>query len=469
MKLWITWFNCVIQLRGACSRERTFFWMIIVLMGMSIRCGDCAGITSIIRAMGLQPCCYDRLLDFFHSPSLKLDLLVEYWVKLVLKILSTFLVKVNGRYVLVADGIKIAKEGKKMPAVKSLHQESASNTKPEYIMGHSCQSIAILAKAANGFFAIPLISQIHEGLVFSNRCTRTLYDKLITSLNLLQIESPCYLVADAYYAVSKMVIGLLENNHHLITRVKKNAVAYMPIKPESGKRKTGRPKKYGKKIKLTNLFDNHSKFTSIKSPLYGETNVNIYFYEINLLSRSAGLLVKFVAVHHPHRGKILLMCTDLELPAQEIIRLYGLRFKIEVSFKQAIHSIGAYTYHFWMKTMKPIKRKGGDQYLHHKTEEYRMAVKRKMGAYHRHIQLGMIAQGLLQIISITKASIVWKNFGSWIRTIRPGIAPSEQVTAVALKNSLPEFLAGNSIEANFKKLLEEKIDISRAEGMRLVA
>lgn len=34
-----------------------------------------------------------------------------------------------------------------------------------------------------------------------------------------------------------------------------------------------------------------------------------------------------------------------------------------------------------------------------------------------------------------------KSFGSWFRIIRPGLAPSEQVVAIALRNTLPESLA----------------------------
>ena len=52
-----------------------------------------------------------------------------------------------------------------MPAVKSLHQESESNTKPAYIMGHSYQAVSVLVKAARSILAVPLAIRIHEGIV----------------------------------------------------------------------------------------------------------------------------------------------------------------------------------------------------------------------------------------------------------------------------------------------------------------
>src|SRR5215470_4958327 len=91
-----------------------------------------------------------------------------------------------------------------------------------------------------------------------------------------------------------------------------------------------------------------------------------------------------------------------------------------------------------MAAMTPLRRVSGNQYLHRKSEDYRHAVRRKIAAYHRHIQLGLIAQGLLQILSAIKPNLVWQSFGSWIRTIRPGLAPSEQVVAIALRNTFPE-------------------------------
>ena len=146
-----------------------------------------------------------------------------------------------------------------------------------------------------------------------------------------------------------------------------------------------------------------------------------------------------------------------------------MRFKIEVSFKQAIRVIGAYAYHFWMAAMTPLRRVSGNQYMHHKSQDYRNAVRRKIAAYHRHIQLGLIAQGLLQILSATTPQLIWRSFGSWIRTIRPGLAPSEQVVAIALRHTLPEFLATAAKTSILVKFIRDRLDLNRVEGTSLAA
>ena len=69
---------------------------------------------------------------------MKIDRVSALWTAVVPRLFPNPL-RVNGRRVLVPDGIKVGKSGKKMPGVKLLHQESDSNTKPEYIMGHSLQ------------------------------------------------------------------------------------------------------------------------------------------------------------------------------------------------------------------------------------------------------------------------------------------------------------------------------------------
>jgi DDE superfamily endonuclease len=365
--------------------------------------------------------------------------------------------RVNGRLVLVGDGIKVAKSGKKMPGVKLLHQQSDSNTKPQYIMGHSMQAVSILVRAAHSVFAVPLAVRIHEGLVWSNRDRRTLLDKMISLLGIVAVKAPLYFVADAYYAARKIVKGLRDQDNHLVTRVKANAVAYAPY-VQQGPRKRGRPRLYGAKINLKSLLADPQSLQSAPSPVYGEHNVTIRYRVCDLLWRPCAGLVRFVAVTHPGRGSCLLMCTDLGLDAIEIIRLYGLRFKIEHSFKQAVQRIGTFAYHFWMQDMKPLRRRNGNQYLHRESLEYRNAVKHKTHAYHVFIQAGIVCQGLLHYLAVVFPSLVWSSFGSWLRTIRPGIPPSEFVVANALRQCLPEFLLNGAKTNTLAKFITERQD-----------
>jgi hypothetical protein len=261
---------------------------------------------------------------------------------------------------------------------------------------------------------VPLVSRIHEGLIWSNRDTRTLLDKLALLLFSLAgiIDRKLLLVADAYYASGKMITKLLGQGHQLVTRAKSNAVAYWPAQAPA-RRRRGRPRLYGRKVKLKDLAREEGQFLSAPSPVYGEQNVTLRYRAIDLVWRPARRLVRFVIVCHPHRGTIFLLATDLTLEPMEIILLYGYRFKIELGFRQAVHVVGSYAYHFWMAAMKPRRRGQGDQYLHRESLTYRDAVHRKMNAFHLHVQLGCVAQGLLQHLALNHTAEVWRLFRSW--------------------------------------------------------
>jgi len=56
------------------------------------------------------------------------------------------------------------------------------------------------------------------------------------------------------------------------TRVKSNAVAYAPAPRKKGRKTRGRPKTYGKKIKLKSLLANVKSMQQVASPVYGEGN-----------------------------------------------------------------------------------------------------------------------------------------------------------------------------------------------------
>ena len=120
-----------------------------------------------------------------------------------------------------------------------------------------------------------------------------------------------------------------------------------------------------------------------------------------------------------------------------------------------------------MRGMHRLSRNSGTQHMHRQSERYRAAIRRKLAAYDRHIQIGLIAQGLLQYLAVTQAQLVWSSFGSWLRTIRPGVCPSELVTAAALRNSLPDFLLDRCTASIFTIFLRANIDPDHARPFRL--
>ncbi len=460
MLFWNEWLKWVQPLTEACSRQVAAFWMMTVLAGFCTR-EELLGVTSFVRTLRLSPASYRALLNLFISNALDIERLTRCWIQTVFR-LHPGLLRINGRYVLVADIIKIAKEGQKMPACKRHHQESSSNTKPTYIMGHLCQSVGILASKLGEIAFLPFASRIHEGIKIGNFDKRTHLDKLVELLDSLGLQYPFVLVADAYYGAGKVAIAMLERDGQLLTRCRRNGVAYELPEPKE-KKGRGRPRIYGNKLHLGSLFK--EPMLTARSPVYGEEKETIEYCFKDLLWRPAGLLVRFVAVDHPTRGKVVFMCTDTGMDPLDIVRLYGYRFKIEVSFKHAVHVVGTWAYHFWMAAMAPLKKGSGTQHLHRKSKEYRDMVAKKMKAYHRHIQLGTIAQGVMVALATTVPDLVHRYFRSWFRTMpKEGAIPSERVVNMALRDSLPEFLSDCSPGRNLAKFIRKKLDPVRGKN-----
>jgi hypothetical protein len=450
MTLWNKWESVVNQLESAFSRRKTFFWFVLVLIGFTIKF-DATGVTSLARGVGLLPSYYTSMLHFFTSSAVDLGKLQILWTSVVFKCFSG-IVRINGRCVIAGDGIKIGKEGRKMPGVKWLHQSSESNSKAEHITGHSIQVVALLVQGLSTYFAVPLAGQIHEGLRLDSQDKRTLLDKLFEMVTGLRVAEAFYLVLDRYYCSGKFMKQLISKNIHIVTMMKRSAVAYLPvIKTEIKKR--GRPAKYGMKIKLFSLFEKEQTWTKTTIA----SGVVIEYCAIELFWKPVGDLVLFVLTRHPTKGVAIIMSTDRTIHPLSLIMLYGLRFKIEVLFKQAVHQIGVFLYRFWIKSIAPRTRKQrGDQNLQDFNETLQHRIAKKMHAYHVFILCGLIAQGLLQYLSVHYYKSVWSSFGTWLRTIRENTLPSEMVTALAMARTYEYFLEDEQDRSIFKKFLVGK-------------
>ena len=143
------------------SRKPAFAWFVTITVGLILR-SDKLGMTSVIRDLALRPDCYISMMHFFRAPSWSLDGIRQRWFEAVRAFSPLYLE--DGFHVLVGDGVKQSKEGRRIPGVKKLFQESENSAKPEYIHGHMFGGLGILAGNAKSQACIPLGIRLHDGL-----------------------------------------------------------------------------------------------------------------------------------------------------------------------------------------------------------------------------------------------------------------------------------------------------------------
>lgn len=443
IKLWKEWSKVFSGLRGAFSRKSTFLWATIFCAGLSLR-AEKTGVTNIVDSFSLLPKAYHSLLRSIQSNAVNLDLLLTLWVETCIQLFKIH--TVDGNIVFLGDGVKIPKEGKKMPAVKSMYQSSSSNSKAEFIMGHSIQSLFLAVRTkSEKIAAVPIVSEIHEGIKYSNRDKRTLQSKMVTLVHKVAEKSKynAVMVGDAYYANKSIINPFKKHGYHLVTRVAANTVAFKPAKPPKVK-KRGRPRVKGDKVILRELF--HS---------LDQADGDFQFKCLDLYWPSAKGIVRFVLCCHKEKGKIILLTTKLDMDPMECIKLYESRWLIETGFKASIHDIGTYNYRYWMKNKEKTRRGQTKEYPHKKSAEYRDRLKSKIAAYHHHMALGNIAHGIMMHLSINFTDEVWNSFNGFIRTLRKDIIPSPAIVSKALSSTIWNFLRSRNHQYDWKKLLRK--------------
>ncbi|MEC0144316.1 transposase [Paenibacillus alginolyticus] len=334
----------LLPFRSCFSRQATFEWFVVLVVGFMLR-SDHLGVTSVIRDLALNSRCYETLIHFFRSSAWSLESLRTTWIQVVHK--TAPLLVVDNRVVLVGDGMKQTKEGRRMPGVKKLHQESENSSKGEYIFGHLFGAIGILAGTPQKWFCLPLFMNLQDGVKTILGWRKVDGEKeqpshvvqmIEQGFAAAQIFGNALLLLDRYFLTVPALERLNAFHHastarmHLVTKAKANVVAYEH--PATKKPGRGRPPKKGKAIKLKDVFKTHAAdFQAVTLTLYGKEET-VQFLCLDLLW-GQGLYqeLRFVLVQRGGQCSIV-VSTDLTLAATDIIRLYGYRFKIECTFEK---------------------------------------------------------------------------------------------------------------------------------------
>lgn len=462
--------------RACFSRAAAFEWFVVIVVGLMVR-SDHLGVTSIVRDLALDSRHYESMLHFFRSSAWSLDALRLAWQEVVHR--SAPLLRVRGRVVFVGDGVKQAKEGRYMPGVKKLHQESENVSKGEFIFGHLFGAIGILAGKRHKWFCLPLFINLQDGVKAIWGWTGDAEQR--QGSHVVQMIEQAFVAARTFggalllldrYFLSIPALQRLAEGHgfmHMVTKAKMNAVAYE--KPAPKKPGRGRPPKKGKMLKLAELFQTREDdFQTVAVTLYGKEET-VSFLCLDLLW-GQGLYqeLRFVLARHGDRLAIL-VSTDLSLAATEIIELYGYRFKIECTFREMKQVIGAFGYRFWSASMPKLnryRRKGESDPLEQvTTESDRHRIRLTLQAIEGFVMCSVIATGIVQLLALRFSGQTPALFFRYLRTPSKSIVSESTVTAY-LRKSIFRLFAQNP-HLPITKIIRSKQDSPDFDANSLVS
>lgn len=440
-------YHMLATFRPLFSRHTPWLLFCVVILGF-IGTPHLEGLTSLCRFWFMQEADYHRLLHFFHSSAWCLDDLVRHWSHLVWS--QQVAVTVEGRAVLLGDHTAVVKDARRMPGVVTLYQDSETQSKPTYYRGHYWGVVGLLVGSLREAFCLPLEARLHQGFAHlgaakSNPTDRDTQGVMLVQMALgfaLRHDRLSIVVLDAFFSIGAVFelansvwsIALKQPYLTILTRAKKSYVAYLdPLVPTPKPR--GRPKKYGDKIKLKNVFETHQEqLLQAECQVYGHVE-RISYLALNLLWKPLKGPVRFIFAI-TSRGPLILMCSDLTMAPLLAIELYCARVRVETMFSMLKSVLGAFAYRFWSKYVPRHSRKPKKNAalkpppIQHLAEVYQT-----WQACEGFVMLGCIALGLLQLIALKFPGPIWAAFTRFLRT-RSRALPSERTVKEVLAQEL---------------------------------
>jgi len=264
----------------------------------------------------------------------------EEWIERKLSAKAAVHCRYKGRNIWALDDTKVLKTGKKIWGTCSYHEyTSRCSNRPETVWGHNwvlCGGLSVGKE--NVFFPAGSRLYMRENQMPEGETFRKKPELAVELLRLCAStsEGPHLAVFDGAYAVSSTVGPLLSPPEggsviNFLSRLRVDARLYAEPAPRR-RGQMGRPRKWGKRLPApADADDWPGQWKVTKATVYGKKRT-IKYKKVYGQWRPAGEKVRVNAFAFQVQGyktPWYLICSDLELGAEDVIEIYAARFRQE--------------------------------------------------------------------------------------------------------------------------------------------
>ena len=217
---------------------------------------------------------------------------------------------------------------------------SAKPNRPRFLRGQGWLCLAAVVERGWRVGAVPLMLRLvrrgtHRGKLASARFLLRLLGRRLGRVRLL---------LDAWFMRARLIEAALADGHTVIGRVRRDLALYAVPRPPR-RRRRGRPRKYG--ARMTRARIEALPVHRSARILYGKLEVVRYRTRPVAARFLKGRVVRavWVELERPDRRdrpaeERLLVCTDPDLPATEVVTSYAKRWAVEPLFAAMKHGWG---------------------------------------------------------------------------------------------------------------------------------
>jgi hypothetical protein len=317
----------------ACFTAPSYRRFLTLVMGW-IRCTGKHTVTGVMRAAGVvgvrEHSGYHR---FFSRGAWEPDSVGLALMRLVLGLLPK-----TARVTLTIDDTLGRHTGKHISSA-GMHYDPllSSAGRPLWHFGHRWVVLAVVVEFPRWgkSFSLPVLvrlyrtEKVNEQLGKPHRKLTELAKELLELVSQQFPRRQLVVVADASY-VNGSVVRPLPDNIHLVGRGRMDAALYAKAPSHRGR---GRPRVKGKK--LPSPKERRGQWTSLDVLVYGRSaTLEVKVFKAVWYKVSHGRQMLFVVVRGwpGHAKQDVLVSTDLEMSAKQVVELYCLRWSLEETF-----------------------------------------------------------------------------------------------------------------------------------------